>query len=62
MRVNFEAYVAVVGALRHFGVGQLVAAFLVLDEADERFAAVHAAEGFPDVFGFDGSAWEKREL
>ena len=52
--VDFEAYVAEVGALRDFGVGKLVAAFLVFDEADEGFGSVDAAEGFPDVFGFDG--------
>ena len=58
MWVDFEAYVAEVGALRHFGVGQLVAALLVLDEADERLISVSAAECFPDVFGFDGVVGE----
>src|SRR3990170_6879562 len=49
MFVELEAYVAVVRALRHLGVGKLVAAFLVLDEADKRLSLVHSAESFPDI-------------
>ena len=50
MFVDFEAYVAVVRALRYLRVRKLVAAFQILDEANERFILVRAAESFPDIF------------
>src|SRR3990170_7680872 len=49
MFVEFEAYITVVRALSHFRVGKLIAAFLVLDEADERFSLVHSAKSLPDI-------------
>ncbi len=57
--INFETYVTVVRALSDFGVWKLVTALQVLDEANERFALVCAAERFPNVLVRDWLCGER---